>query len=323
MFCWVRVGNLLLAVSLLLGQSPPLIRVPVRLVVAPTLVLSRTGKPITGLDANKFNLFDNERSQEFRLDVEPEPPSVALAIQTNNAVTDYLPFIAKTGSVVEDLLLGANGKAAIFSYSDDVKLIEPFEAADLRGAFAKLSTNGRDAHLLDAIERAIQVLKAEPVGRARVLLLIGQTYDKGSTETLTKVIRDATAENIQIYALVLPLAGKKFVADTFHFPSMASQGGGVAAGVELTSLIPTLSRAAKSNQGTDPFSQLTIATGGTQIHFRKQTQLENDLIVMGTELRSTYSLSYTPSSTEAGYHSIRVATKVPGATTYSRAGYEY
>jgi hypothetical protein len=238
--CSVRpqFGNLLLAALLSLGQSPPLIRVPVRLVVAPTLVLSANGQVITGLDADKFDLLDNGRSQQFRLDIEPEPPSVAIAIQANNAVSDYLPFVAKTGSVVESLLLGANGKAAVLSYGDDVKLIAAFDSDDVGDAFAKLSASGRDARMFDAAERAIQILKTEPAGRARVLLLIGQPYDKGSTETLAKVMRDTAAENIQIYALVLPLAGKKFVADTFHFPGMASQGGGVAVGVEMTSLSP-------------------------------------------------------------------------------------
>jgi VWFA-related protein len=285
-------------------------------------VLSPTGQVISGLDADQFDLLDNGRSQQFRLDVDPEPLSVVIAIQANNAVDNYLPFVTKTGSIVENLL-GANGKAAVLSYSDDVKLLQSFDSGDVQGAFAKLSTSGQDAHMLDATDRGIQLLKSQPASRARVLLLIGQSYDKGSSETLAKVKRDATAENVQIYALVLPLAGKKFVADTFHFPSMASQGGGLGVGVELTSLIPTLLRGAKSSQGADPFSELAIATGGTQIHFRKQAQLENALIVMGTELRSTYLLSYTPSSTEPGYHSIRVLVKVPGAITYSRAGYEY
>ena len=316
-------GSLLVAALMLPGQSPPLVRVPVRLVVAPTLVLSPAGKAIAGLDADKFEVFDNGRSQKFWLETEPEPASAVIAIQANDAMRDYLPFVAKTGSVVDDLLLGAKGKASVLSYGDDVKLLPAIDSGDVRDMFAKLSASGRESHMLDAAERAIQMLRTEPAGRARVLILIGQPYDKGSTATPATVTTHAAAENIQIFGLVLPLAGKKFVADTFHFPSMASQGGGLAAGVELTSLIPTLSHIAKSKGGIDPLSRLVATTGGTQIHFRKQTQLENALIVMGDELRSTYSLSYTPSSTEPGYHSIRVAVKLPGATTYSRAGYEY
>jgi len=192
-FCPAPFGNVLLA-ALLLGQSAP-IRVPVRLVVAPTLVLSPTGHVISGLEADKFELLDNGCSQQFRMDVEPEPLSVVIAIQANDAVSDYLPFVAKTGSVAESLLLGANGKAAVLSYSDDVKLVRTFDSGDVRSAFAQLSTSGQDARMLDATERGIQLLKGQPASRVRVLLLIGQAYDKGSTDTLAKVTRDATAEN--------------------------------------------------------------------------------------------------------------------------------
>ena len=200
--------------------------------------------------------------------------SPVIAVQANNAMHDYLPIIARTGSVIESLLLGANGKAAVLSYSDDVTLIQAFDSGGVGEAFTKLSASGQGAHLFDAGERAIELLKAQPSGRMRVLLLVGQPYDRGSAATLSKLRTDAEAENVQIYSLVVPLAGKKFVADTFRFPSTASQGGGVAMGVELTSLIPTLLRAERTKHGDDPFSQLTTGTGGTQIHFRKQGQLK-------------------------------------------------
>ncbi|HLH02419.1 MAG TPA: hypothetical protein VKX25_06605 [Bryobacteraceae bacterium] len=322
MSCPGRLGIVLLAVVLVLGQSP-VVRVPVRLVVVPTLVLSRAGRVITGLEADKFEVFDNGRAQKFSLESGLEAASAVIAIQANEAMRDYLPFVVKTGSVVEDLLLGADGKAAVLSYADDVEVVRGFGPARMKDAFAKLSAAGRDAHMLDAAERGIEMLETEPAGRARVLLLIGQPYDQRSARTFASVAAHAGRANVQIYALVLPLAGKKFVADTFHFPDMSSQKGGVAAGVELTSLIPTLLHGAKSMERGDPFSQLVARTGGMQIHFRKQAQLEDALIVMGTELRSTYSLTYTPNSTEPGYHSIRVVVKVPGAIAYSRTGYEF
>ena len=41
---------------------------------------------------------------------------------------------------------------------------------------------------------------------------------------------------------------------------------------------------------------LTAATGGTQLHFRKQSQLEDGIAAIGIELRSAYLLSYYPNS---------------------------
>jgi len=39
----------------------------------------------------------------------------------------------------------------------------------------------------------------------------------------------------------------------------------------------------------DVFSVLTAATGGTQLHFRKQNQLEDAIAIVGVELRSSYT----------------------------------
>jgi hypothetical protein len=73
--------------------------------------------------------------------------------------------------------------------------------------------------------------------------------------------------------------------------------------------------------GSDPFSILTAATGGTQLHFRKQRQLEDAIADLGIQLRSAYLLSYYPNTQELGYHTVKVEVDVPGAKVYSRPGY--
>ena len=70
----------------------------------------------------------------------------------------------------------------------------------------------------------------------------------------------------------------------------------------------------------DPFSVLAAATGGTVLHFRKQTQLEDAVSILGVELRSVYTLSFTPSG-EPGYHTLRVETGIAGAKIHARPGY--
>jgi hypothetical protein len=66
---------------------------------------------------------------------------------------------------------------------------------------------------------------------------------------------------------------------------------------------------------------LVAATGGTELHFRKQRQLEDAIAAIGVALRSAYLLSYYPNSQEAGYHTVKVEVDVPGARVYSRPGY--
>jgi hypothetical protein len=71
----------------------------------------------------------------------------------------------------------------------------------------------------------------------------------------------------------------------------------------------------------DPLSPLIAATGGTELHFHGQRELEDAIGTLGVELRSVYLLNYYPSSDDPGRHKISVEVSVPGAKTYARPGY--
>ena len=89
-----------------------------------------------------------------------------------------------------------------------------------------------------------------------------------------------------IYALSLPQAGQAFVSDTFSLrgPTFGERGG-FRSDIDLLRLMPVLARAADAAAATDPFSVLTAATGGTQLHFRKQNELEDAISIVGVELQ--------------------------------------
>jgi len=89
----------------------------------------------------------------------------------------------------------------------------------------------------------------------------------------------------------------------------------------LTKAVPALRRAAMTDAHVDPFSLLTSATGGVQLHFRRPKQMENAIIGLGDALRSRYLLSYRPSQYDAGMHKISVSVDIPGVIVYSRPGY--
>ncbi len=197
-----------------------MVRVPVKLVIAPTLVFSSKGRLVQGLEVRDFRLFDDNRPQRINLDEFAEPPAVVVAVQTNQDLCNYLPFIAKVGSVMDSLLLGENGKAAVLSYGDEVSTVAPFDTGDLQSALKKLPISGEDAHMLDAGMLAIQMLKSQPVARARVLVFVGQSFDRGSAATLQELRLQAQAADVSIYSLTAPVVSKKFVSNTFNIPSM-------------------------------------------------------------------------------------------------------
>jgi VWFA-related protein len=311
---------LALTAALLAAQT---IRVKVDLVSVPVLVLSAEGRVVPNLQPADFHLFDNDVPRPFQLDTSATPLSVAIAVQANQDVRAYLPFVARVGNEIDALLLGEAGESAAIVYGDDVAIAKPFDSGDLSTALRKLAPDGRRARALDAGMRALDLLRARPPNRGRVLLYIGQPADNGSEEHLDDLRRAAERESVTVHALALPELGKTFVADTFSLSGLSSRSdrGGFKAGADLTRLIPALTRTAAAAESADPFSVLAAATGGTQLHFRKQGQLEDAIAILGVELHSAYVLSFSPGAASPGYHTLRVEVDVPGAKIHARPGY--
>ena len=305
-----------LPVAVLCAQPGSTIRVPVRLVNVPTLVFSKDGQLVSGLQATDFRVYDNGRLQRVALETMTAPVSLAVAVQVNQDVRSYVPFIAKAGSVIEALLAGESGETTVIAYNDDVTIVKAFDS------LRRIPMSSRQARIIDAGLRGIALLKERPASRGRVLLFIGQAIDSGSEATLASLKEAVERANVTVYALTLPQFGKAFVSDSVSLSGVSAQEkGGFKAGLDLGRLIEVLGRSSKAEEGADPFSILTAATGGTQIHFRKQREIENAIASIGVQLRSAYLLSYYPGSTEPGYHTINIEVDVPGAKVHSRAGY--
>ena len=305
------------------GQQLPTIRVPVRLVTVPALVFSEENHVLPDLQSSDFRVLDNGRMQNVTLNPSYTPVSVAVVIQVNQDVRDYVPFIARSGNALEALLVGESGEAAVVTYGGTVTVVKPFDTGDLQSALKSISADGKPARMIDAGMSALALLSARPSSRSRVLLFIGQPMDSGSKSTLNALRDGVEKENVIVHTLVLPEVGQAFVSDTFSLQGLSSRAdrGGFKAGADLGKLIPVLNRTASVATHFDPFSILTAATGGTQLHFRKQRQLEDAIADIGIQLRSAYLLSYYPNSNEFGYHTVKVEVHVPGAKVYSRPGY--
>ena len=294
----------------------------VRLVTAPTLVFSKEGRLVPGLEAADFRIFDNGQLQKVMLDASSAPLSVAIAIQANQDVREYISFIVRAGTVIESLLLGESGEAAIIAYRDDVTIVKPFETRELQSALREISATGRNAHMLDAGLRGLTLLRQRPARRTRVLIFIGQPMDSGSEVSLRFLKEAADKDNVAVFAITLPEFGKAFVSDNFSLSALPSDDrGGYKASVNLGALLSAVSRSSRAESSDDPLSALTAATGGTQVHVRKQKEFEEAISAIGEELRSAYQLSYSPRSNDAGYHTIKVDVDVPYAAVFSRPGY--
>jgi VWFA-related protein len=272
------------------------------MVAVPTLVFSRENRLIPGLKKSDFRILDNGIPQTIRLDNDYTPVSVVIAIQTSLDVRGSIPYIAKVGSVMEAHLVGATGRAAILAYGNEIKLLKPFGSGDVALAFRSIAARGAKSRMIDAGLRAIELLKERKRTEARVLLFIGQGMDRASEAGWGMLKEEAERENVSIYALI---------SSGISVPSGGND--------DLGWLFSTLGR---QDAKADPLSTLIAETGGTELHFHGQRELEEAIGTLGVELRSAYLLSFYPSSESPGRHSISVEVSIPGAKTYARPGYQ-
>jgi VWFA-related protein len=302
----------LLPVLLLAQEPPPIARVPVRLVIAPTSVTDQHGRFINGLSAPDFTLYDNDVPQQIHEDADFLPISLAVAIQNNNAMEGVLPQIHQLGPLLGALVVGEGGEAAILTFNQKVELVQDFtgDLGRLTQALKHVDTLYSKSHLIDATLQSIRLLNARPPERRRILLLISETRDQGSESQLRDAVAEAEVNNILIYSMNISRA---------HAAGQIFPGG---LSLDPMALIKEIYGGIKTVIVENPLSVLTRYTGGLQYAFFKQHALEEAVTKIGEEIHGQYLLSYTPSNIqEQGYHKIRVEMDRPEFTVRSRPGY--
>lgn len=154
---------------------------------------------VRGLAAEDFSLTDNDRAQRFRIDESGQAFSFVIAIQTNTAVREWLPEVNASASAIEAL--------PILGFADDVTVVQQEMTGNtpaLDKSLRALRPSGNKSRCLDAILKAAGILAQSPTGAQRVLLLIAQPGDAGSTTTLREAMAEIERQNITVFSLAMP-----------------------------------------------------------------------------------------------------------------------
>ena len=320
MFCFRLLSFLLLSAVPLLAQESPLIRVPVRLIVAPTSVTDLQGCFVNGLHLTDFTLYDNDVKQTIHQDFDFEPISVAIAIQTNLEVKAIRPKIHELGPLLGTLVVGEGGEAAVLTFNKKVSVLQPFteDRGRLTRSLNRVDFSQDKSHLIDATLDAISMLKARPRERRRILLLVAETRDQGSESKLRDAVAEAELNNVLVYSLDIPR--KHAMKDTI----LPATGGpvGTVLSLDIESLVKEIYGGITTSIVENPLSVLTRYSGGRQYDFGKEQAIVDAVTRVGEELHGQYLLSYSPNNlNEGGYHRIRVEVKAPNVSIRTRPGY--
>jgi VWFA-related protein len=319
-----------------LTAQEPRFGVRSRLVIVPVTVTNLKGRPIDGLEALDFLLFDNGQPQKptfDTMDTGVAPIALVIAVQSSGISAAVLEKVHKIEAMIEPLITGERGCAGVVSFAERVTwLLDCTKDPDaLERAFHELQPvlrpgEDKEARMLDAVQSAVEHLSRRPNAR-RVLLLISESRDRGSETALDAAVAAAQSAGVTVYAATYSALKTAF---TSKLPVSQPRRplkpktpndalGGVNPNppgrnnpwpkipppeqqVDALGGIGELARLTHTNTA----EVLTKSTGGTTFPFTRQKALEEAIQKLGAELHTQYVLSFVPEASAPAYHTLEV-----------------
>lgn len=324
-------------------ESDLVIRERVNIVIAPTTVLDKDNNYVSGLEPKDFRLYDNGKLQTIQQDIAFIPLSVVVAIQRSASTEEVLPSLKRIGTMLETLVLGETGEAAIVQFDHRIEKLCDFtnDGAKLTEALQNLRPGSTSSVLNDAIIESVRMLKNRGPNRRRVILLIAETKDNGSGGRIREALREIQFNNVIVYPVnmsrwlnklrtpaqpprpsPLPPSAMPQVNGMANTPNTQMQMGYGGTFGNWIPVVGEIFTATKAIFVDNPQELLSKYSGGNERSFVSLSGLEEAIRSIGEELHSQYLLSYNPNNKEdGGFHTIRVEVLKPGLTVRTRAGY--
>ncbi len=309
---------------LLPAQEEPTFRTQANVVLVPALVRDKSGDVIYGLKADDFIIEDDGVQQTARLDeaAEADPVSLVVAIQVGRRADYELPRMHGLGAMLAPVFQEPESKVALLAFDSRVHPLENFtgDEATIRRDLNALQSGDGGAAVLDAVSDAVKLLDGVPKDRKRVLLLISETRDHGSSATIDDVIKAMGNSNIVVYTLAFS-PSKSNVRDTLsgkNNPDLHPEETEVHEGPDLLAPLLLASQAMRKNTA----KAIAAQSGGEYEMFSSAKAFDAQINNFSNHLHSRYLLSFQPPKPHPGLHQLTVKVKGPaGATVLARTSY--
>ena len=269
-----------------------------RLVVCHTTVMDRSGHLVDHLTRDAFSVFENNVRQEIKVfKHEDIPVSMGLVIDSSGSMRNSNKRAGVEAAALE-LIKDSNRDDEVFviHFNDETYFDNPggkdflTKPDEMKVALGRTEPAGGTA-MRDAVQLAIGWLKKAHKEK-KVLVVVTDGEDNASSEdnSLENVVRSARQNEVLIYSVgLLSEEDHKAAANAKH-----------------------------------QLNELSEATGGEAFYPREVSEVEPIAHQVARDLRSQYTIEYTPSnaSMDGTFRKIRVAVRAPGGpTARTRTGY--
>jgi len=211
---------IVLTVSVAAQDSDQVIRIETELIPFEVTVTDKDGKPVRGLEAKDFKLFED--GQERQIDFfEPikkadgRPLSIVFALDVSGSVTrEELVQLRDALRAFVQKLADYDSYFAVMTFGMEVKTLQSFtnRPEKLEKAFEKLlrEQEGLSTHAYDAVDDAIRLLKKKSPTAIknkipkRAVILITDGFPVGDVVSPKTVIERANEAETTVYTVLLP-----------------------------------------------------------------------------------------------------------------------
>ena len=269
----------------------------VRLVLLPTVVLSRKGRPVRGLEADDFKLYEDHVPHEIRYfgTEDEQPVSIAFLLDLSGSMRQVgkLDEAKASIQVFVDALRGGDRYGLIGFADDQVTWVTDF-TADRERFLLRLGVQeayGQTA-LFDALAATPGLVDAETKGR-KAIVLITDGHDNASRLSMFKSMQLARSVAVPIY--------------TVAFSTMADR------------LLPK----GRLSPGMAVLNRFSGETGGRLFSVGDPDDLKEAVLAIQEELRFQYVIGYHSMrpTWDGAFRRVRVELERKGLEIRTRRGY--
>jgi Ca-activated chloride channel family protein len=298
------------------------LRVRVDMVSLPVVVTDRTGKRITGLTKNDFEVFENGVRQEIAgFEATDEPVNVALLLDTSGSTEMKLARIQNAAiSFVNQL--HPDDEVAVLSFADEVKLQQDFTIDRDRNEYGiKKTRTGEWTVLYEAVWLALEeVLK--PIRERKALVIFSDGVDtKSRYASMNETLDLAKETGATIYCVYF---NTEFDQYTRNSKSIL---GGTLPPVIMSPYPPITTGPGPGtssydyNAGKRYLEALADNSGG--LLFDGMQNLDYAFSEVAKELASQYSIGYysTDEKRDGKFRKVQVKMTEGGLVARTKKGY--
>jgi len=272
-------------------------RLEVNVVQVPLLitVTDGTGRLITTLNKDSFRIYEGNRLQKIESFSRDSnlPLSIALLIDQSSSAVDKLEFErAAALDFFNNTVKRGKDRAMLIGFSSDAKMLADFtdDPEKFADGLKKLEAGGGTAVYDTLFLAAQQKLAQEKGERRKLIILISDGDDTASRYSLATALATVQKNDVLIYAISI-----NRIADM---------------------------KSDERERGDKAIRQMVDETGGRAYYPTKISELAAEFKKIEDELRSQYSLAYSPTNPFDGtYRKLRVDMVDKKFKARTRAGY--